>query len=47
MGQIPREGLYRFGPNHIKLEDLVLLELRPVSPASFQPVLCIRSQNND
>ena len=35
-------GRYRFGPGHIQLRDLILLELRRVSPGSFQPVLGIR-----
>lgn len=36
----PTEG-YMFGPGHIELEDIVLVELTPVSPASYQPVLHI------
>ncbi|EKM55641.1 uncharacterized protein PHACADRAFT_184424 [Phanerochaete carnosa HHB-10118-sp] len=41
-GQPPKEGNYRFGPGgNIKLEDLVLMRLEQVSPASYQPVLHI------
>ena len=33
---------YRFGPDGIKFEDIVLLGLRRVSVASFQPILAYR-----
>lgn len=34
-------GELRFGPGHITLEQLYLVELRQVSSASFQPILAI------
>ncbi|GJE86967.1 hypothetical protein PsYK624_030500 [Phanerochaete sordida] len=39
-GQAPQGGR-RFGPGYLQLEDLVLVELVPVSPASYQPVLLV------
>ena len=41
------DGPYRFGDGGITFEDLVLLELRRVSVASFQPVLGIRARANN
>lgn len=38
-------GALRFGPNGITLEDLYLLELRPVSRSSFQPILAVKKEH--
>ncbi|GJE86969.1 hypothetical protein PsYK624_030520 [Phanerochaete sordida] len=32
----------RFGPHNITINDIYLVELRQVSPASFQPILAVR-----
>ena len=40
--RLNEDTTWRFGPGHIELQDLYLVELRQVSQASFQPVLAIR-----